>query len=152
MEYIGSEKPSGCLLCAAAGKGMSDGFYVLFTGKVSTVMLNRYPYNCGHLMVSPIRHVASLEDLTEEESGDLFTLLRASTAALKKTLNPEGFNVGMNIGRASGAGIEEHLHMHVVPRWNGDTNYMPVISSTKVMPEHLEETYNKLKPLFEGLR
>ncbi len=102
-------------------------------------------------MISPVRHVAKLEELTPEESIDIFRLLRHSTATLTKVLGPDGFNVGMNLGRASGAGIEDHLHMHVVPRWEGDTNFMPVLADTKVISEHIEETYTKLKPYFERI-
>ena len=148
--YIGAERPAGCLLCEAPGKGLEAGFYVLSTGPLSTVMLNRYPYTSGHLMVSPIRHVARLEELSDEESSDIFKLLRRSTAAIESALKPQGFNIGMNLGTAAGAGIGGHIHMHVVPRWNGDTNFMPVLADTMVVPVHLEEIYRKLKPFFEG--
>ena len=149
-EYIKADKKDECLFCTATSKGPKDGL-VIFDGSLSLVMLNKYPYNSGHLMVSPKRHVSRLDDLTPEESIDLFRLLRHSSATLTKELNPEGFNIGMNIGKAAGAGIDAHLHMHVVPRWNGDTSYMPLLSDTKVVSEHIEATYTRLKPLFERI-
>lgn len=150
MEYIRSEKEDGCIFCAAPSKDAKEAL-TLFRGPVAMVMLNKYPYNSGHLMIAPSRHVARLEDLTPEESIDIFRLLRHSTAALTKALKPDGFNVGMNLGKAAGAGIDDHLHMHVVPRWNGDMNFMPVLSDTKVIPEHLKETFDTLNPLFVRL-
>ncbi|MFQ5735440.1 MAG: HIT domain-containing protein [Thermodesulfobacteriota bacterium] len=149
-EYITSEKDGQCIFCTAPGKEPSKGL-VLFNGSVSIVMLNKYPYNNGHLMLAPVRHVANIEDLTPEESIDLFRLLRHSTTVLKKAYRPEGFNIGMNLGAAGGAGIVDHLHMHVVPRWNGDTNFMPILSQTKVVSEHLLATLEKLRPGFAML-
>jgi ATP adenylyltransferase len=108
------------------------------------VILNRYPYNPGHLMVAPFRHVGELEEAKEEELADLDRLLQRSIRALKEEYEPQGFNVGMNLGRVAGAGIPDHVHWHVVPRWNGDTNFMPVIGQTKVLPELLGESYRKL--------
>lgn len=150
MEYIKGEKDDSCIFCAAPTKDPAEGL-VLFNGSLSTVMLNRYPYSSAHLMVSPVRHVARIEDLTPEESIDLFRLLRHCTASLTKAIGPEGFNVGMNLGKAAGAGIDEHLHMHVVPRWTGDHNFMPVLAQTAVMPEHLKETFSKLRPFFDRI-
>lgn len=150
-EYIekGVEEGS-CVFCEALGKDPKEAL-VLFKGSVSLVMMNKYPYNSGHLMISPVRHVARIEELTPEESVDLFRLLRHSSATLSKALNPHGFNVGMNVGKASGAGIDDHLHMHIVPRWSGDTNFMPVLGELKVIPQHIKSTYLKLKPLFERI-
>lgn len=150
MEYIKGEKDDICIFCAAPSKDPVEGL-ILFNGSLSTVMLNRYPYSSAHLMVSPVRHVARIEDLTPEESIDLFRLLRHCTASLTKAIGPEGFNVGMNLGKAAGAGIDEHLHMHVVPRWTGDHNFMPVLAQTAVMPEHLKETFSKLRPFFDRI-
>ncbi|GMR04392.1 MAG: HIT domain-containing protein [Thermodesulfobacteriota bacterium] len=150
-EYIGADKPQTCILCDAPSKGPGSGFHVLFDGSVSLVMLNKYPYTGGHLMIAPLRHVANLEELSPEESIDLFRLMRVSTAALTSAFKPDGFNVGMNIGTAAGAGIDDHIHMHVVPRWEGDTNFMPVLSDTKVLSQHLDETFKRLKPLFERI-
>ena len=150
-EYIGADKNGGgCIFCDAVKKDPKEGL-VLFNGSVSTAMLNRYPYNSGHIMVCPIRHVSRLEELTPEESLDSFRLLRAATAALSKAMNAEGFNVGMNIGKAAGAGVEGHMHMHIVPRWNGDVNFMPVLSEVKVISAHLLQTYEMLKPYFERI-
>jgi len=149
-EYISSARDEDCVFCSAPSKGANEGL-VLFNGSVSLVMLNKYPYSNGHLLVSPVRHVAKIEDLTPEESIDLFRLLRHSTVVLKRAYNPEGFNIGMNLGTAAGAGIADHLHMHIVPRWNGDTNFMPLLSETKVVSEHLTATLEKLRPGFEKL-
>lgn len=149
-EYIHADKDGGCIFCAAPKKGPKEA-RILFSGPLSTVIINIYPYNNGHLMISPVRHVAKLEDLTPEESIDIFRLMRHSTESLTKAVNPDGFNVGMNLGRAAGAGIADHLHVHVVPRWDGDTNFMPVLSETKVISEHLDETYALLRPLFERI-
>jgi ATP adenylyltransferase len=112
-------------------------------------MLNKFPYSPGHLMVSPKRHIKDLEGLTKNELTDLFEQVRISAATLKHALNPQGFNIGANIGKVSGAGIEDHLHIHVVPRWNGDTNFMPVIGKTLIISEYLENTYKRLLPLFK---
>ncbi|CAG1066300.1 ATP adenylyltransferase [uncultured bacterium] len=149
-EYVQSGDPGGCIFCAARKKSPEEGL-VLFNGAVSLVMLNKFPYNSAHLMIAPQRHVANVEELTPEEALDFFRLLRHSVTVLKKELNPAGFNIGMNVGRAAGAGIEDHLHTHVVPRWNGDMNFMPVLSDTKVIPEHLLATLTRLLPYFQRL-
>jgi ATP adenylyltransferase len=116
------------------------------------VIMNRYPYNNGHLLVAPIRHVPGLEALSEDESLDLMRMLRQSMAVLKETMRPEGFNVGLNLGRVAGAGVEAHLHFHIVPRWGGDTNYMAVVGDVRVIPEHIRATYRKLAGPFEKLK
>jgi len=149
-EYISSAKDTDCIFCTAPSMKKGNEL-MLFNGSVSLVMLNKYPYNNGHLLISPKRHVARIEDLSPEESIDLFRLLRHSTVVLTRAFNPEGFNVGMNLGTAAGAGIADHLHMHIVPRWNGDTNFMPLFSETKVVSEHLTATAEKLRPGFETL-
>ena len=115
-----------CVFCAGRSRSPEESL-VLFNGAVSTVMLNKFPYNSAHLLISPARHVANVEELTPEEALDSFRLLRHSITVLKKVYNPAGFNVGMNLGGAAGAGIEAHLHTHVVPRWNGDMNFMPIL-------------------------
>jgi ATP adenylyltransferase len=112
-------------------------------------MLNAYPYNPGHLMIAPFRHTAELNGLEEAELRDVDALLQRGVKALKESSRPDGFNVGMNLGRVAGAGIADHLHWHVVPRWDGDTNFMPVVGQTRVLPELLEQTYDKLRPLFD---
>jgi len=149
-EYIKSEKGSDCIFCAAPEKDPADGL-LLFDGALSIVILNRYPYNNGHILLAPKRHVAGIEDLDPEESLDTFRLLRHITAVLRSEMKPDGFNIGINLGLAAGAGIEDHLHIHVVPRWNGDMNFMPVLSETKVIGEHLRETHAALRARFERI-
>jgi ATP adenylyltransferase len=151
MSYIkGADSAEGCFLCDAPDLDEDDRTYILVRGKSAFVILNIYPYNTGHIMVAPYRHVADLETLEPDEGLEGFALLRASVEALKQAFEPQGFNIGMNLGRVAGAGVPDHLHFHVVPRWGGDTNFMPVLGATKVLPELLDETYAKLKPLFEG--
>ncbi len=113
------------------------------------VMMNKYPYNNGHLLVAPWRHVASIEDLTEEEMTDIMRMVRECVQILRKVMRPDGFNVGLNLGAAAGAGVESHLHFHVVPRWEGDTNFMTVFADVRSIPEHLRQTYAKLLPYFK---
>jgi len=108
-------------------------------------MMNTYPYVNGHLMIIPQRHVGNLEELTQEERKEIFDLVEASIRSLKEAMHPDGFNIGANLGKAAGAGIEDHFHVHVIPRWEGDTNFMPVLADTKVMPEHLETTFAKIR-------
>jgi len=151
FEYIESEKPKYCILCKAYNDQDDKQNLVLWRGKHTFIIMNRYPYNSGHLMVAPIRHVSNLDDLTNEEMLEIAKAIKLSLNALKKAMGPHGFNIGMNIGRAAGAGIEEHIHVHIVPRWIGDSNYMPIISNTKVMPEYLSQTYDKLKPYFDEI-
>jgi ATP adenylyltransferase len=148
-EYIEGKKDSGCIFCAARDNG--EGGLVLRVTRLSVVMLNKYPYNSGHLLVSPARHAARLEDLSDEEGAEIFRLLRHSTAALTGAYSPAGFNVGMNLGEAAGAGIVGHLHMHVVPRWAGDVNFMQTLGETKVISEHLTKTSERLRPYFERI-
>jgi len=150
IEYILGDKDDACIFCAAAGKDPEEAL-VLYSGPLTIVLLNKYPYNNGHVMVAPARHAARLEDLTPEESSDMFRLLQHSTTALAGAMKPDGFNVGANLGRAAGAGIEDHLHFHVVPRWSGDSNFMPVLSDVKVMPEHLRSTFSRLAPFFSSI-
>ena len=121
---------------------------VLYTDPHALVMLNRYPYNNGHLMVAPRRHVASPELLTREERGVIAELIAESCARLRQALNPSGLNVGANLGRSAGAGIADHMHWHLVPRWDGDTNFMPVLASTRVLSQDLASSYETLAPLF----
>lgn len=150
MTYIAGDREQGCLLCSKL-RGRNDrGNLILYRSSQSFIILNRYPYSNGHLMVAPNRHVASLDELNEGEMVGLMALLKQSALILKRALKPDGFNVGMNIGRVAGAGIEDHIHFHIVPRWNGDTNFMPVLFETKVMPEYLEKTYEKLISFVEG--
>ncbi len=156
-EYVnsGGGAPLGkeleCFFCSPRKNEDLKESLVLFNGPLTTVMLNKYPYNNGHLLVAPSRHVAKFEELTPEEGIDSFRMLRHSIAALTKKMKPDGFNIGINLGRAAGAGVEDHMHWHIVPRWHGDVNFMPVMSEVKVMPQHLHETLRSLLPLFERL-
>lgn len=119
--------------------------HIVVRGKRNFVILNRYPYNSGHCMVVPVRHVAALTDLTPGEYSEIFILIRKTVRALERVSNPDGFNIGMNLGRTAGAGIADHLHFHIVPRWNGDTNFMPVLTDTKVISEEMATTWRKLR-------
>ena len=145
------EKIEGCIFCTKPAENQDDKTYILYRGDYTFILLNIFPYNTGHLMVAPYRHIANLEDLTPEEQQELLHLTTISVQALKRAFQPEGFNLGINLGRAAGAGFDQHLHMHIVPRWTGDTNFMPVIGDTKVIPEGLEETYKRLKPIIHEL-
>ena len=148
MEYILSEKETECIFCV----GLSDkAELTLYNGDLSMVMMNKYPYINGHLLVAPVRHVAALDELNAQETGDILKTVRDSIGILKKVMNPDGFNVGLNLGVVAGAGVEEHLHFHIVPRWHGDTNAMTVFAEVRVIPEHLKATYQNLKPHFQAL-
>jgi ATP adenylyltransferase len=149
MDYIQGPKQDGCFLCEILRAGGDDrANLVLKRGRACAVVMNRYPYNNGHLMVAPYRHVAALADLTPEERVEMMDLLAASVAALAAAMSPDGFNAGINLGRVAGAGLETHLHQHLVPRWNGDTNFMPVIAETKVIPQALDDLWTALRPRF----
>ncbi len=147
IEYILNNKPQGCIFCPIGGANDRERL-ILHRSPLSLVMLNRYPYTNGHVMVAPERHTADLDSLSEAEMLDLFRTVRLSRKVLEETAAPQGFNIGINLGKAAGAGVDEHLHIHIVPRWNGDTNYMSVISDLRVMPENLFATYDKLLPGF----
>lgn len=149
IEYIKEAPKGGCFLCDILRAGGDDrANLVLKRGTACAVVMNRYPYNNGHLMVAPYRHVARLADLTPEERLETMDLLDLSVAALTSAIRPEGFNVGINLGRVAGAGLETHLHTHIVPRWNGDTNFMPVIGDTKVIPQALDDLWVTLRAAF----
>ena len=144
-EYVRSEKPGGCIFCKSS---LRRGDYILWEGKTAYVMMNRYPYTCGHLMVIPLRHLGQLPEFTPEEKLEIFDLVDLSVTVLKGAMKPDGFNIGMNLGRVAGAGVDDHLHIHLVPRWNGDTNFMTVTGETRVISEDLAQTRDKLIPLF----
>jgi ATP adenylyltransferase len=146
MKYIVGEKTEGCVFCKCSVR-RDD--YVLYEGKNVFVIMNRYPYVSGHLMIIPNRHTANYEELSQKERTEMFNLLEISFKALREAMNPAGFNVGMNIGKAAGAGIEEHIHLHVIPRWEGDTNFMSVVGNVRVIPEDVATTAAKLVPLFK---
>lgn len=146
MEYLLGGKTEGCVFCKCSIR--CDEF-IVFEGKTCFVMLNRFPYVNGHLMIIPQRHLGDIEELTPEERIEMFNLLDASVKVLKEAMQPQGFNVGMNLGKAAGAGIEEHVHLHVMPRWEGDTNFISVVGNVRIIPEDLSTTTAKLAPLFK---
>jgi len=143
FKYIRSKTIKECIFCAAANKKVKPG--VVFRTKHSIALLNIFPYNNGHIMVAPLKHVKDLSGLSESEYNDLWKTVLKIQKALKEALRPQGYNIGLNIGTAAGAGIPAHLHVHIVPRWQGDTNFMPVISNTKVISQSLSELEKKLR-------
>jgi ATP adenylyltransferase len=136
---------SGCILCQKPGENKDEANLILYRGQHSFIIMNAFPYNPGHLMVAPYRHVANLQDLRDEEAMELFTFVKKGLGLLKEVMKPSGFNIGLNVGKVAGAGIAEHIHTHIVPRWQGDTNFMPVLSDTKVTSEALSSTYKRLR-------
>ena len=144
------KKKKVCIFCKKPMEKKDEENLILFQSDYAFVIMNKFPYNNGHLMVVPKRHCIDLDQLGSEEFQELSYLLKASTQILKECLHPNGFNIGMNIGKVGGAG-EEHIHFHIVPRWTGDTNFMPVLSETKIIPEYLEKTYQQLHSAFKGL-
>jgi ATP adenylyltransferase len=150
MEYILGPKGSECLFCVKPAEQKDRENLILYRGGRAYVIMNKYPYNNGHLMVVPYAHFSSFDSLPDADLFDIMKLARFSIDCLTKAFHPEGFNVGVNIGEVAGAGIEEHLHMHVVPRWAGDLNFMTIIGEIRVIPEHILDTYDKLLPHFEG--
>ncbi len=149
MEYILGKRDSRCIFCPES-HGLSDEErLILHRGELTMVLMNMYPYNNGHLLVSPWRHVSRLDELTREELLELMEWLTKSTNILEKTMRPNGFNVGLNLGKEAGAGFEEHLHFHIVPRWRGDTNFIAVMADIRSIPEHIKQTYSKLLPHFQ---
>ncbi|WP_010478794.1 HIT family protein [Thermococcus zilligii] len=149
IEYIRSPKHKGCIFCDFPKENEDRERLILYRGEHSFVIMNNYPYNPGHVMIAPYRHVGKWEDLTDEELLEIMKLSQLMIKAIKKAMNPDGFNLGVNLGRVAGAGIDDHVHLHIVPRWNGDTNFMPVIADTKVIPESLKEAYDELKKAIE---
>jgi ATP adenylyltransferase len=146
VTYIESEPEPGCLFCRVLADPTADAVnLVLWREPGALVMLNKYPYNSGHLLVAPVRHTGDFTDLHPEEVADLTSALQRGVKLLQQVLTPDGFNLGCNLGKAAGAGIADHLHFHAVPRWNGDTNFMPVLGEAKVINEHLEATAAKLR-------
>ena len=148
MAYIGAPKQKGCILCDKPGESSDAENLILFRGKKNFVMMNLYPYNPGHLMVVPYRHLSSPEEMTKEERYDHSDIVTLCLKVLREEFNPGGINIGVNLGRAAGAGIEDHTHTHLVPRWNGDTNFITVVGDVRVVPEAIADTYNKLKVRF----
>ncbi len=152
MEYILSTKEDGCVFCKKSKSDQDRDNLVLFRGADSFVLMNLYPYNNAHLLIAPYVHVDTTLELSLQVSNEMMYLANESMRIIKKTMNADGFNFGANIGAIGGAGIKDHIHFHVVPRWLGDTNFMPVIGHTKVMVEGLLETYDELKPHFEKIK
>ena len=154
LNYILSEKEKGCIFCLKPKEGLEtnedEKHLILHRTKHSFVIMNMFPYNNGHLMAVPNRHVANLTELDSEEVADLFLLVQLCEKILKKVYNPEGINIGMNLGQAAGAGIADHLHVHVLPRWIGDVNFMSAVGGTRVIPEEFERAYHNLKEQFDN--
>lgn len=148
LDYIKGPKPDECIFCAAAAADDDAGSYVVARAERCFAVLNAYPYNNGHLMISPYDHVPSIEDLGEETLLGLMRLTQRSLKAIRDAYAPEGFNIGVNQGKIAGAGVEDHVHLHVVPRWSADTNFMPVIGDTRVLPQSLDDSWATLSRLF----
>jgi ATP adenylyltransferase len=148
LDYIKGPKPDECIFCAKPAEADDEAAYIVYRGEHCFVMLNAFPYNNGHLMVSPYRHVPSIEELEDPVLLELMRLTQRSLAALRDVYGPEGFNIGFNQGKVAGAGFDDHAHLHVVPRWGADTNFMPVIGSTRVLPESLADSWAALSRAF----
>ncbi|MCX7990475.1 MAG: HIT domain-containing protein [Proteobacteria bacterium] len=146
------EKEEGCIFCKRKDLDISIESLVIFKGKLSFILLNKYPYNNGHLMVAPYSHKGDFTELDDDEINDLSKNIKFALSALKKAYNPQGFNIGMNLGSVAGAGVADHLHWHIVPRWGGDTNFMPVTGETKVLHEILSDTFERLLPVINDLK
>ena len=148
LEYIKqADEQLGCVFCEAAA-GADEEKLVVHRGELAFVLLNRFPYASGHLMAAPYRHVGDYEELTAEELAEIMDLTGRAIRAIKQESGPHGFNLGMNLGPIAGAGIADHVHLHLVPRWGGDTNFMPVVGGTRVLPELIQESFEKLAPFF----
>lgn len=153
MAYIRgeSEQPeNGCVFCVRDRVGEDRERLILYRGEEVFVLMNKYPYTNGHLMIAPYRHTADPAELTEAEAQEMHRLMIVCRDVLRQRISPHGFNIGMNLGQVAGAGIADHLHLHIVPRWSGDTNFMPVFADVRVIPQHLEATYEHLAPAFPG--
>jgi ATP adenylyltransferase len=148
VEGSAQQDGSGCFLCAAAVATDDRANLILYRAERVFVILNLYPYNSGHLMVAPYEHHGDLASLDQQVAAELMHITQRSVQALGSAYHPDAFNVGMNLGKVAGAGLPDHLHIHVVPRWNGDTNFMPLVAETKVLPESLDQTYDRLQPYF----
>lgn len=145
-------QPRECIFCTQPAAHRDEEYHILYRGELCFMMLNLYPYNNGHLMVAPYQHVPSIEKLDAATLDELMAQAQLALRALRLVMSPDGFNMGINEGKVAGAGFDEHMHFHIVPRWNGDTNFMPVIADIKVIPEHLDIVYQKLKQALESLQ
>lgn len=148
VEYIRQEKPEGCIFCTKPQENRDAANFILYRGKLNFVIMNIYPYNPGHLMVVPYRHLGRLEDLSTDERNEHYEIVSRAVGILREAGKTDNFNIGMNLGRVAGAGIDDHIHTHIVPRWNGDNNFMPVIADTRVISESMEDIYRRLKVKF----
>jgi ATP adenylyltransferase len=154
MTFIGEkpQEPRACIFCAKPAENQDEKNYILHRGERCFMLLNLYPYNNGHLMIAPYQHVETIEKLDAPTLAEFMEQAQLALRALRLAMTPDGFNMGINEGKVAGAGYEGHVHLHVVPRWLGDTNFMPVIAEVKVMPEHLDSTYQKLKQALETVK
>lgn len=152
MEYLEKEKSDECIFCTLPKADAGEKNYMLFRGSLCFILMNIFPYNTGHVMVSPYRHLACPTLLDDKESTEMNRLVHHSVEILRTLNSPDGFNIGMNVGKAAGAGFDGHIHTHIVPRWTGDTNFMPVMAETKIYPEHLRKTYERLLPPFRKIK
>ncbi len=150
MDYIRQPKQGGCFLCDMFRAAADRENLIVRRGPTCAIVMNRFPYNNGHLMVAPYRHFPDLAGLNDGERLELMHLIEKGVEALKAAVRPDGFNIGINLGRVAGAGLDTHLHLHIVPRWNGDTNFMPVLADTKVIPQTLEELRDQLAAALAG--
>ena len=148
MSYINSDEYTDCIFCNFPKENNDKKRLIISRSQYSYIMLNAYPYNSGHLMVAPYRHLANYEDLNIDELVDIHTTVQNVISIMKEIFAPQGFNVGLNLGKTAGAGFDGHLHVHIVPRWNGDTNFMPVLNDVRVVPQALDETYRIFKEKF----
>jgi ATP adenylyltransferase len=142
---------TGCVFCAAADSVSDEASLVIYRGRLAFVLLNRYPYTSGHLMIAPYAHVSRLQQVDEATTDEMMRLARHGESVLEDAYKPEGLNLGMNLGEAAGAGIEQHIHLHVLPRWRGDANFMTSVANTRIIPEALGDTYAKVRQGFAGL-
>ncbi len=151
LRDIENRRDEACIFCSKPRAGDDAASLILHRGETCFIIMNLYPYNTGHVMVAPYRHVGKLEELEEGEAGEIMRLAALSIRAIRREMQPQGFNLGMNLGKVAGAGFDEHLHLHVVPRWEGDTNFMPVLGECKVMPESVEDNYARLRRGLEAV-
>ena len=152
IDYILAKKPLECIFCNMPKENRDEENLILFRGNNHFIIMNAFPYNNGHIMIVPYRHTSSLEGWSSEEQQEMMELADLAISLLKKTIRPDGFNLGINMGQVAGAGIVDHVHLHIVPRWNGDTNFMPVLADTRVISEYLKATYRKLVKILDEMR
>jgi len=149
VQYFRAKQPTGCIFCDKPLENKDEENLILYRGNLNFIIMNAFPYNPGHLMIVPYRHIGKLEDMTAEERNEHYGMVSRSVGVLRQETGTENFNIGMNLGRVAGAGIADHIHTHVVPRWNGDNNFMPVIADTRVISESITDIYSRLRGKFE---